>query len=221
MRVRVPPSAPTTHEIFVGYFIDCMNISSKGLFAGPLIAILLVVGTTGLAFVDPGYSQMRQTISEIGSLSSPLRVPFAILMFGIGTLELILAAAVRNATLNNHRSQATACLIALSAVWLFGIAIFADPHPLHGPFGYVGLVAMLSPIVFSITWRREPRARIAVGVSWALGVIVWAGIITFAFFAQTGALESFGGVIQRSFLYSWGLWCAVIGILLQRMQLSD
>ena len=196
-----------------------MNFVSKGVFAGPLIGIFLLVGTTGLAVVDPGYSQLRQTISDIGMVGSPLRIPFAILIFSIGVLELILAAAVRAAALRHHRSQATACLLALSAVWSFGVAIFAEPNPLHGVFGYVGLVAMLSPIVFCITWRREHQARTAVMLSWVLGFVVWAGIISFALLAQpsSGLLQTFTGVIQRSFLYSWGVWCAVIAISLGRM----
>jgi hypothetical membrane protein len=196
-----------------------VTIDSKGLFAGPLIAIVLIVGTTGLALLDPGYSQVRQTISEIGSLNSPLRVPFAILIFGVGVLELTLAAAMRRVTSTYHRSQATTCLVALSAVWLFGIAIFADPHPLHSIFGYVGLVAMLSPILFSITWRGEPKAHIAVIVSWVLALIIWAGILSFALLAQlpTGALKPFAGAIQRLFLYSWAVWCAAIGIHFRRL----
>jgi hypothetical membrane protein len=191
----------------------------RRLWAGPLAAILFVVGTTGLALLDPGYSQLRQTISEIGSLSSPLRIPFATLIFCVGICELVFASAVRQVAAQYHRSQGATYLIALSVVWSFGVAIFAAPDPLHGVFGDVGLVVLISsPIVFALSWRREPKARAVVVGSWILGTIVWAGIVGFTpFVPRPVELQPYVGVIQRLFLYSWMGWLALVGVLLRAL----
>jgi hypothetical protein len=143
-------------------------------------------------------------------------MPFAVLILCVGVCELVLASAVMQVAAQCHRAQGATYLIAVSAIWSFGIAIFADPEPLHSVFGYVGLVAMLSPLVFAWTWRREPKARrIAVG-SWVLGIIVWAGIISFAaLMPSSGELQAYAGVFQRVFLYCWMGWLALVGILLR------
>jgi hypothetical membrane protein len=191
----------------------------RKLLAGPAISMSFLLGTTGLALLVPGYSQLRQTISEIGSLDSPMRMPFAVLVVWVGIFELVFAFGMRAAAAKYHRSQATTYLLAVSAAWSFGIAIFADPHPLHGVFGDLGLVAMLSPFVFAFTWRKEPRARSACLVSWLFGIIIWGGIFSFTPWAPWPAefIEQYLGVIQRIFLYSWMAWCGVIGLQLRSL----
>jgi hypothetical membrane protein len=185
------------------------------LWAGPLAFALFAVGTTVLALRLPGYSQMAQTVSELGTASSPLRVPFAALMIAVGICQWVLASAVSRIARRHERSQLSAYLIRLSAVWSVGIAIFPIPDPLHAVFGYLGLIAMLSPIVFALSWRREPLARAAVIASWIPAVIVWGGIISFIFVQGSAALMAQAGLIQRVFLFSWMGWLAAIGILLQ------
>jgi hypothetical membrane protein len=188
------------------------------LWAGPLAAILFIVGTTGLAFIDPGYSQLQQTISEIGSVGAPLRIPFAVLVGCVAVCELVLTIAVRRVAAQYQRSQATTYLVALSVIWSFGVAIFADPTPLHGVFGNLGVLAMLSPIVCACSWRREPRARALTLGSWILGFIVWAGIINFTpFVPKPVALQPYVGVMQRVFVYAWMAWLGFVGISLREL----
>jgi Protein of unknown function (DUF998) len=135
----------------------------------------------------------------------------------VGVCELVLASGVRAVAAHSHRSQIATYLIAISAVWSFGVAIFADPHPLHGVFGNVGLIAMLSPLAFAWSWRRDPQARVLVFGSGIFGIIVWAGIFAFVPYVQRPAeLQLHGGVIQRLFLFSWMMWLGFVGILLRK-----
>ena len=53
------------------------------LLFGPLAAVLLIVGIAVLPLWVPGYSQVHQTVSEIGEMDSPARIPFAIMLCGV------------------------------------------------------------------------------------------------------------------------------------------
>jgi hypothetical protein len=55
-----------------------------------------VFGIAGLGLMIPGYSHLRQTVSEIGEISSPARVPFAILLCCVAAFILVFASAVRD-----------------------------------------------------------------------------------------------------------------------------
>ncbi len=50
-------------------------IRNYRLLSGPLAAIILGFGIGGLALLIPGYSHVHQTVSEIGEIGSPARVP--------------------------------------------------------------------------------------------------------------------------------------------------
>ena len=62
---------------------------SKRLWFGPAAAAIFAVGIVGLSLMVPGYSQVRQTVSEIGEVGSPARLPFAIMLCCVGALLLL------------------------------------------------------------------------------------------------------------------------------------
>jgi hypothetical protein len=53
------------------------------LLFGPLAAALLAVGIAVLPFWVPGYSQVHQTVSEIGEMDSPARISFTVMLCGV------------------------------------------------------------------------------------------------------------------------------------------
>ena len=63
---------------------------------GPLAGAILFFGIAGLALLIPGYSHMQQTVSEIGEMGSPARVPFAIMLCCVAACILVFASAVRD-----------------------------------------------------------------------------------------------------------------------------
>jgi hypothetical protein len=66
------------------------------LLFGPLAAAIFAVGITGLARLIPGYSHVHQTVSEIGEIASPARLPFAIMLFCVAACILVFAWALRD-----------------------------------------------------------------------------------------------------------------------------
>jgi hypothetical membrane protein len=189
------------------------------LLFGPLAAAVLVLGIAGLAMMVPSYNHVHQTVSEIGEIGSPARVPFAIMLCCVAVCILIFAMAVRDRSVDVGQSQLAAYLIAFMALPAFGTGVFAYPHPLHNIFGISELIAYQAPLVFALTWRRNPEGRGLVSLSWALYVLICIAVVL-----NLSSLDRYGlvwsyvrpvyGLAQRALFASWFGWCAVVGLLL-------
>ena len=75
------------------------------------------------------------------------------------------------------RSRWAAYLTGFMALPAAGIGIFAYPNPLYNVFGLSELIGYQAPLVMALTWRRDPRAKTLVAVSWIMSVVVWSGIL--------------------------------------------
>src|SRR4030095_1401080 len=129
------------------------------LLFGPVAGIILAFGIAGLALMIPGYSHVHQTVSEIGEIDSPARVPFAVMLCCVAACILVFAAAVRGRSLPAGHSPSAAYLIGFMALSAAGVGLFAYPSPLHNVFGISELVGYQAPLCLALTWRRDPRAR--------------------------------------------------------------
>jgi hypothetical membrane protein len=191
------------------------------LLFGPLAGILLALGVGGLALMIPGYRHVHQTVSEIGEVGSPARVPFAILLTCVAVCLLLFASAVRDRAVQIGQPQAAAYLIGLMGLSAAGVGVFAYPHPLHNVFGLSELVGYQAPLVLALTWRHHPQPKILVRFSWVMTVLVWLAIAL-----NLGALDRQGalwalvkpnyGLVQRALFASWFSWCGGVGVLLRR-----
>jgi len=191
------------------------------LLFGPLAGVLLALGIVGLAGMVPGYDQVRQTVSEIGEIGSPARVPFAIILCCVAACILVFAWAVRDVSTEASHSQLSAYVIACMALSAAGVGIFAFPHPLHNVFGISELIGYQAPLVFALTWRCDPRARTLVTISWILYLLICVAIVL-----NLSSLDRNGlvwlnvkpvyGLTQRGLFAAWFGWCAVAGLLLFR-----
>jgi hypothetical membrane protein len=189
------------------------------LLFGPIAAGILALGIAGLALMLPDYSHVSQTVSEVGEMSSPARVPFAIMLCCVGVCILIFAWGVRDVALAAHHSPFAAYLIGFMALPAVGIGVFAYPHPLHNFFGLSELIGYQAPLAMALTWRGDPRARTLVMLSWAFFVLIWGTIALnlTPFFAPIWFyVKPFHGLAQRALFAAWFGWCAVVGILLFR-----
>jgi hypothetical membrane protein len=204
--------------------IDTPNFYMKRdyrLLFGPLAGAVLCVGIIGLALMVPGYSPVRQTVSEIGEVGSPARVPFAMMLCCVGICLVVFALAVRELSVKLGRSQLAAYFIGYMALPAVGIGIFAYPHPLHNVFGLSELIGYQAPLILSLTWRRDPRAATLVAFSWVMFGIIWAVIgLNLSAFDRNGLVWAYAqpvhGLVQRALFAAWFVWCAVIGVLLFR-----
>jgi hypothetical membrane protein len=189
------------------------------LLFGPLAAVILAAGLVALAQWVPGYSQVRQTVSEIGEMDSPARVPFAIMLLSYAACLLVFASGLRRSSIEAGCSAIAAYLTGILAVSAAGIAVFAFPHPLHNVFGLSELVGYQAPLAMAVTWRRAPGARALVSFSWIMTVIVWIAIVAnLSVLDRGGALwayeRPFYGLVQRSLFASFCAWCIGASMLL-------
>src|SRR5260370_39998773 len=86
------------------------------LLFGPLAGVILAFGIAGLDLMIPGYSHVRQTVSEIGEIGSPARVPFAIMLCCVSACILVFASAVRDISIQAGRSALAAYVIGFMAL---------------------------------------------------------------------------------------------------------
>jgi hypothetical membrane protein len=146
------------------------------LLFGPLAGVILGFGVAGLALLIPDYSHVRQRVSEIGEIGSPARVPFGIMLGCVAACILVFASAVRDVSVAADHSRFTAYLIGFMALPAAGIGVFAYPHPAHNVFGMSELIGYQAPLVFALTWRRDPRAKTLVTLSWIFFALIWGAI---------------------------------------------
>jgi hypothetical membrane protein len=191
------------------------------LLFGPLAAALLAVGIVALPFWVPGYSQVHQTVSEIGERDSPARIPFTMMLCGVALCLLIFAAGVGAASRKAGHARLSAYLVVCMAVSAAGVGIFAFPHPLHNVFGQSELIGYQAPLAFALSWRRDPEAKRLVNFSWLLFALIWISIaLNLVSLDRHSALwaemKPIYGLIQRSLFAAWFAWCAGIGVLLRQ-----
>lgn len=188
---------------------------------GPLTAMIFLVGVIGLAAALPGYSQVHQTVSEIGEIGSPMRFPFTVMLSLMALCILVFAAGLRQACLVAGHSTWAAYFVGYMAIPCIGLGIFSSPHPLHNVFGLSEIVGYQAPAVLAFTWRADPRTRGLVAVSWVAFVLVWlamglnmAGLAPHS--ALWAAVKPVIGIAQRALFGSWFGWIAIVGVLLSR-----
>lgn len=188
------------------------------LLFGPLAGVILALGIASLAQMLPGYEHVRQTVSEIGQIGSPTRVPFAIILCCVAACILVFAWAVRDLSIEAGHSQLSAYLIGFMALSAAGVGIFAFPHPLHNIFGISELIGYQAPLVFAFTWRRDPRTKTLVTISWILYVLICVSMaLNLSSLDRNGLVWLYVkpayGLVQRALFAGWFGWCAVVGLL--------
>lgn len=201
-----------------------MNPDDRLLF-GPLGAALLTLGIAVLPLWVPGYSQVHQTVSEIGEMDSPARIPFTIMLCGVALCLLIFAVGVGAESRRSGHGSACAYLIACMAVSAAGVGIFAFPHPLHNVFGLSELIGYQAPLAFALTWRKDPSAKLPVRFSWVMFALIWLSLaLNMSSLDRHGALwmemKPVYGIVQRSLFAAWFGWGVGIGLLLRQHRRS-
>jgi hypothetical membrane protein len=191
------------------------------LLFGPAGAVLLTLGILGAAILVPGYSHVRQTVSEIGEMDSPGRIPFTVMLCSVAACLLIFAAGVDAACRRAGRNPVSAYLIASMAVSAAGVGIFSFPSPWHNVFGQSELIGYQAPLALALTWRRDPTAGKWVRFSWIMFALVWLSIgLNLISLDRNGSLwaefKPIYGLIQRSLFAAWFFWAAGIGVMLFR-----
>lgn len=191
------------------------------LLFGPLAALLFVLGIVVLGLFVPGYSAVRQTVSEIGEMSSPMRWPFAGLTFALGLCLLVFASGVWRAASGSGRNTVSALCIGWMGIAVAALGYFAYPHPLHGILGLTELIAYQAPLSLALACRHEPSLRRVARFSIVMYVLLLISIaINLSTLARDSALwnaiSPVYGLVQRSLFVCFFGWIAGAGWLLWR-----
>jgi len=197
-------------------------MTSNRLWFGPVAFLLFIVGTLAIGAITPGYSHVRQTVSELGEAGSPGQFAFSALLCLVAACLVICATAVARSLRELGCSALPAYFVVAMAFSCAGVGLFSFPHPFHNIFGLSETVGLQAPLVAALVCRTQPRAKQAVVFSLIMYVVVaLALIINFIPLLRPANLwpliRPFFGVIQRSLFASWFIWCAGYAVLLMRI----
>jgi hypothetical membrane protein len=186
------------------------------LLFGPVAGAILALGIAGLAWMIPPYDHVRQTVSEMGEIGSPARIPFAMMLCCVAVCIVGFASAVHNQSIQRGYSPLPAYFIGFMAVPAAGTGIFAYPHPLHNVFGLSELIGYQAPLVFALTWRRDRSMKPLISISWILYLAICIAIVlNLSSVDREGVIWTYVkpayGLAQRALFAAWFGWCAVVG----------
>ena len=200
-----------------------MTYRNCGLWFGPIAALLLLAGILAIGWMIPGYSHVRQTVSELGEVGSAGRLAFSLLLLLVAACLIVFAVGVGRTLRRAWCSTLPAYFVAAMAISAAGVGMFAFPHPLHNVFGMSELVGYQAPLVAALVRGSVPDARRLATFS-----IVMYALVVLAIAANMATLDRHGGlwphiqpfygVVQRLLFAAWFFWCAGYAVLLMRMR---
>jgi hypothetical membrane protein len=197
-----------------------------GLWFGPIAVLLFIAGTLAIGTMTPGYSHVRQTVSELGEVGSPGRFAFSALLCLIATCLVIFASAVAHAHRKLGCSTLPTYFVVAMAISCAGVGLFSFPHPLHNIFGMSETIGLQAPLVAALVCRRTSRAKQISKFSIVMYVVVLSAIaINLIPLVRPAGLwpliKPFFGIVQRFLFLSWFVWCAGYAMLLLQVGWAD
>jgi hypothetical membrane protein len=181
------------------------------------LAFLFV--TLFVAAILPGYSLVRNTVSEIGGLSSPLRWPFSGFLACEAALLALFASALFEIAKETGRSRWPAVLLWIEAGCYLGLAAFPTPHPLHNLFGLGQVVGYSAMLAAWLSWRRDTRLNRLAALSailFSLFIILFLGWMAVLIASihnppMLKVLVATQGLSQRTYIYALPAWVIATG----------
>lgn len=194
-------------------------MTSIRLWFGPIAALLFIAGTFAIGAITPGYSHVRQTVSELGQVGSPGQFAFGTLLCLIAAFLVIFASAVARSLRGLGCSALPAYFVVAMAISCAGVGIFSFPHPLHNIFGLSETVGLQAPLVAALACWRVPSAKQIAFFSIIMYVVVLVAIaVNLIPLVRPAGLwpliRPYFGVVQRFLFLSWFVWCAGYAMLL-------
>jgi hypothetical protein len=186
------------------------------LLGGPAAALAFGLGVTWLGVATPGYSAVRQTISELGLQGGKGRGALAGLNLIIALAAVMLACGLMFVARHVPWTTTPAYFVGLYAVLAGGLAAFPGGHPLHNVVGLLQTFPFVgAPLSIALGWRGLGALT---PISWAaLGLLIAAMVLNLAPAFSPRLAKVFApvyGLLQRSLFVVWYGWCAILGLLL-------
>lgn len=201
-------------------------MTSMRLWFGPIALLLFVAGTLAIGAFTPGYSHVRQTVSELGEVGSPGQFVFSALLCVIAACLAVFASAVASSLRGLGCSALPAWFVVAMAISCAGVGIFSFPHPLHNVFGLSETVGLQAPLVAALVCWNVPRARRVALFSIVMYVMVVLAIaVNLIPLVRPASLwpliKPYFGIVQRFLFLTWFVWCAGYAVFLLRVGRAD
>lgn len=196
-----------------------MKTNIRPALLGTVIAVIFISGTLIFGFARENYSFVSQTLSEIGSMSSPLRLPFQIFKMIIAALILIFAALVIKFARKKKLSVVPGIFLLCFGLSDLGLALFPTPHALHNVFGLSLTLGYLSPLFFALLWSGE-EYRSFKTASLVFFLLILTGIalnLSPAFKPDLYPLQYYG-LVQRFLVYTLFVYMAYVGLSIKNLR---
>lgn len=201
-------------------------MTSTRLWFGPIALLLFVAGSLAIGAFTPGYSHVRQTVSELGEVGSPGQFAFSALLCVIAACLVVFASAVAASLRGLGCSRLPAWFVVAMAVSCAGVGIFSFPHPLHNVFGLSETLGLQAPLVAALACWNVPRARRVAVFSIVMYVMVVLAIaVNLIPLVRPASLwpliKPYFGIVQRFLFLTWFVWCAGYAVLLLQAGRAD
>lgn len=196
-----------------------------GLLAPIMFAALVVLGS----YLRPGYNQVSQYLSDLGSGSDATATIQRINFFLTGVLTLAFVLGLDRTQRHNTYFKAGILLLGIFGTTTLGVGVFSCDHgcPVpgtslsqlaHNLLTAIGFVSVsLAPILIARGFGNTTMSKLFTRYSEATTAASWILLIVFLFGAvPPGPLSPWLGVIQRLFLAVPWLWIGVTAIILLR-----
>lgn len=129
---------------------------TRTLLAGPVAAVIFAATVLLLPLGIPGYSSVHQTVSEIGMVGSPMRVPFTVLVCLVALLLLVFGLALHTAARDAGQSSLAGYLTICAAISAAGVLV---QRSLFAAFFL--WCAVIGAMLFGAGQRRTPAGTAA------------------------------------------------------------
>ena len=198
-----------------------MNVKRLGSLAGILFPILGVFFVFLLALYIPGYSHVRQYVSEIGEVGSPVQFYYSVFLLFVGVLLVLFSLGLYPDIKKNKYSWVAPLLLSLVAVFFIGLVAFpcrygcvlSSAEFAHGIF-WMLCAASLSfvPLFFWIATRKDRRWK-----SYGEFNLIMQGLGLLAFVLFFLVDSSLVGLLQRISLFVYFVWIEVVSVKLFKL----
>lgn len=199
-------------------------MASWMLLGGPAAALAFGLGVTWLGVATPGYSAVRQTISELGPHGGKGRMALGGLNLTIALAVVVFACGLASVARHASWTMAPAYFMGLYGVLAAGLAAFPSGYPsrifprlgLHNVVGLLQTFPFIgAPLSVALGWRGLGVLTPLSWVALSLLIVAMALNLASAFSPRLGkALAPVHGLLQRSIFVAWYGWCAILGLLL-------
>jgi hypothetical membrane protein len=196
------------------------------LWFGPFAVLIFLTGTFAVGLITPGYSHVRQTVSELGEVGSPGHVVFSVLLCLVAACLLVFAVGVARSLNELGHSALPAYFVGAMAISCAGVGIFAFPHPLHNIFGMSETVGLQAPLFAALVCRKDARAKPIMVFSTIMYLLVLLAIaINLIPLVRPANLwpymNPFFGIVQRCLFASWFIWCVGYALFLMHLDRAN